>query len=70
MPPTTDPAQVDHPKLRELALQAAWVAKLEEAVEVFEDLVIGLVGRLDDADAGTDVAPADADPLAVAFSVV
>ena len=64
MPPPIDPAQINHPELRELALQAAWVAKLEEAMEVLEDMVV------DPADDEEDVDPADEDPLAVALSVV
>ena len=35
-----DPADIDHPQLREFAIQAVWVAKLEEAVDVLEDLVM------------------------------
>ena len=68
MPPITDPAQVDHPELRELALRAAWVAKLEEAMEALEDLVLDLAD--DEDDAGMDVDPADEDPLGVALAVV
>ena len=68
MPPITDPAQVDHPELRELALQAAWVAKLEEATEALGDLVVDLAD--DEDDAGMDVDPADEDPLGVALAVV
>ena len=70
MPPTTDPAHVDHPVLRELALQAGWVGKLEEAVEVLEDLVLDLATDGDGPEDGADVDPADEDPLAVAHSVV
>ena len=75
MRPITDPSHVDHPVLRELALAAAWVAKLEEAVEVLEDLV-GDFSDDEDAldeepsDKGTDGAPAEEDPLAVALAVV
>ena len=45
-----DPTQIDHPKLRDFAIQAAWVAKLEEAVGVLEELVVDL---------GDDDRPAD-----------
>ena len=70
MSPVTDPMKVDHPELRELALRAAWVGKLEEAMEVLEGLVLDLVDDGDDADAGADVDPSDEDPLAVAPWVV
>ncbi|MDP9366125.1 MAG: hypothetical protein M3Q10_18220 [Chloroflexota bacterium] len=63
MPPPTDPAQVDHPELRGLGLQAAWVAKLEEATEALENLVVDLIE-------GDEAEPPDEDPLAVALSVV
>ena len=39
MPRIDDPAPIDHSDLRELAVQAAWVAKLEHAVGVLEELV-------------------------------
>jgi hypothetical protein len=38
-----DPTQIDHPDLREFAVQAAWVAKLEDAVEVLDELVADFV---------------------------
>ena len=75
MRPITDPSHVDHPALRELALAAAWVAQLEEAVEVLEDLV-GDFGEDEEAPGGDTGdpddpgAPADEDPLAVALAVV
>lgn len=50
MPPSTDPAQVDHPKLRKLVLRAARLAKLEEAMEALEDLA-------DDPDGNADRKP-------------
>ena len=64
MPPVSDPAHVDHPEFRELALQAVWVAKLEEAMEALEDLVFDL----SDDDITED--GADEDPLAAALAVV
>ena len=64
MPSVTEPAQVDHPVLRELALRAASVAKLEEAVEALEDLIPHLSEDEDEAE------PSDEDPLAVALPVV
>ena len=63
----TDPADVDPPELRELALQANWVAQLEGAVEALEDLVLDFTENEEltpDDDAGGD------GPLAVALSVV
>ena len=38
----SNPSHVDNPELRELAIQAAWVAKLEDAVAVLEDLVFAV----------------------------
>ena len=67
MTPPTDPAQLDHPAIRELALEAVWVAKLEEAMEVLEDLVVDLS---DDDQAQAEPEPSDEDPLTVALSVV
>ena len=61
-----DPTQIDHPDLREFAVQAAWVAKLEDAVEVREELVVDLV----DEEQRSDREPWDEDPLEVALSVV
>ena len=67
----TEPDRVDHPALREVARAAAWVARLEEAVEALEDLVADLVdGDEPDARADAGAAPADEDPLEVALSVV
>jgi hypothetical protein len=37
-----DPTSIDHPDLRDFAVQAAWVARLEAAVGVLEDLVVDL----------------------------
>jgi hypothetical protein len=63
---TSDPTQIDHPELREFAVQAAWVAKLEDADRVLEDLVVDLV----DDDRPADIPMGDEDPLEVALSVV
>jgi hypothetical protein len=65
----TDPSHVDNSELRDLAIQAAWVAKLEDAVEILEDLVF------DEDDAGADELTANPQPweeapLAVALDVV
>ena len=62
----SDPTQIDHPQLREFAVQAAWVAKLEEAVGVLEELVVDL----GDDDRPNDVEVWEEDPLEVAWSVV
>jgi hypothetical protein len=62
----SDPTQVDHPDLREFAVQAAWVAKLEDAVGVLEELVVDLV----DEEQRSDLEPWKDDPLDVALSVV
>ncbi|MDP9439037.1 MAG: hypothetical protein M3P49_09860 [Actinomycetota bacterium] len=39
--PTT-PDQVDHPQIKEFAIQAAWVAELQEAAGELEDLVVNM----------------------------
>jgi hypothetical protein len=62
----SDPTQIDHPDLREFAVQAAWVAKLEEAEGVLEELVVDLV----DEDRPADMPMWEEDPLEVALSVV
>ena len=72
MSPIGDPAGIDHAALRDLALEAAWVAKLEAAVEAVEDRLLppgdaapargGAVAGADDGDSG--------DPLAVALEDV
>ena len=63
---SADPADIDHPQLREFALQAVWVAQLEEATGVLEELMTDLA---DDEDQ-TGRASWEADPLEVAWSVV
>jgi hypothetical protein len=63
---TNDPTQIDHADLRELAVQAVWVAKLEDAVEVLEDLAVDLVDEVQ----RSELEPWDEDPLEVALSVV
>jgi len=80
MPPVTDPLAITHTTLREFAMAAVWVAKLEDAVEALEDLV-ELFDPLADAngiepsegrtadDAVGDVDDVD-DALEVALSVV
>jgi hypothetical protein len=60
-----NPTQIDHPDLREFAVQAAWVAKLEEAVGVLEELMADLTDDQPD-----DTPVWNEDPLAVAWSVV
>ncbi len=61
-----DPTQIEHPDLREFAVQAAWVAKLEDAVEVLEELVVDIV----DDDRPDEIPVWEEDPLEVALSVV
>ena len=69
--PITDAQAIGHPVLRELALEAAWVAKLEDAAGALEDLVADLVDPLTDADASEPAEDRAAeDPLEVALSVV
>jgi hypothetical protein len=40
MGPIYDPAQLRHPKLRECAYQAAWIATVAEAASDLEDLLV------------------------------
>jgi hypothetical protein len=63
---TSDPTHIDHPELREFAIQAAWVAKLEDAVGVLEELVVDLM----DQEQRAELEPWDEDPLEAALSVV
>jgi len=63
---TSDPTQIDHPNLRELAVQAAWVAKLEDAVGVLKGLVFDLRGD----DRPDDVLVWGEDSLEITLSVV
>jgi hypothetical protein len=63
---TTDPTQIDHPDLRDFAVMAAWVAKLEDAVEILEELVVDLVDEARRA----ELESWEEDPLEVALSVV
>ena len=61
---TSDPTQIDHLELREFAVQAVWVAKLEEAAGVLEDFMVDL------GDADRPRAESwEEDPLEVALSV-
>ncbi len=77
MPPITHPQAITHPTLREFAMAAVWVAKLEDAVEALEDLV-DLLDPHADADGdelGEERAAGDAvddgdESLEVALSVV
>jgi hypothetical protein len=62
----SDPTQIDHPDLREFAVMANGVAKLEDAVGVREEFVVDLV----DEEQRSDLEPGEDDPLEVAWSVV
>jgi hypothetical protein len=61
-----DPTQIDHADFREFAVQAAWLAKLEDAVGVLEELVVDLV----DEEQRSELEHWEEDPLEVALSVV
>jgi hypothetical protein len=63
---TSDPTEIDHPALREFAMQAAWVAQMENAVGVLEELVSDLV----DEEQSSNLESWKEDPLEVALSVV
>jgi len=64
----TAPDDVDHAGLRELAREAAWVAKLEDAVQALQDLVRDLVA--DDAGDEESAIGGLEDPLEVALLVL
>jgi hypothetical protein len=66
----TDPNRVDHDELRELAKHAAWVAKLEDAVELLEDLSYDLLDDEAEDESTTFPDPWEEDPLDVALSVL
>src|SRR5215217_6424301 len=70
MEPITRAADVNQFELRELALEAVWVASLEEAVEALEDLVVDLGDTDHEGEQTADANDGDDDPLAVALSVV
>jgi hypothetical protein len=61
-----DPADIDHPQLRQFAVQAVWVAKLEAAVGVLEELVIDFV----DEEPSAEAEPEEDHPLEVALALV
>jgi hypothetical protein len=65
-----DPRVVEHPELREFALQAAWVARLEESVEALEDLAQDLRTGERDADPNAVLEPWEEDPLDAALLIV
>jgi hypothetical protein len=66
----SDPTQVNNPELRELAIQAAWVAKLEDAVAVLGDLVFAVDNDEAETEPDPDLEPWEEDPLVVALDVV
>jgi hypothetical protein len=66
----TDPTQIDTPDLRELAVQAAWVAKLKDAVEALEDLVFDVDDDAEVDELSPELQPWEDEPLAVALDVV
>ena len=70
MPRITDPTRIDNPDLRELAIQAAWVTKLEDAVAVLEDLVIDLADEAEEDELPANLQPWEEEPIAVALAVV
>ncbi|HEV2109619.1 MAG TPA: hypothetical protein VGR16_15270 [Thermomicrobiales bacterium] len=71
VPPITDPQAIAHPKLRELASEAVWVAKLEEAADALDDLLIDPLTGVDAVvPTAEQVVDATDDPLRVALAVV
>ena len=66
----SNPTHVDNPELRELAIHAAWVAKLEDAVAILEDLVFAADNDEEEIELDADLEPWEEEPLAVALDVV
>ena len=66
----SDPMQIDHEKLRELAVMAAWVAKVWEAVDELEFLCSDLPDEELVRTGSHDPWPWEADPVAVALHLV
>ena len=70
MPAPATPADIDHPRLRELAEHAVWVAKVEAAVDALGEILWppGLDDESDEEDPHAD--EDDEDPLALASELV
>ena len=66
----SDPMQIDDERLRELAVMAAWVAKVWEAVDELEFLCTDLPDEERVRTGPHDPWPWDADPVAVALHLV
>lgn len=67
----TDPQEVRHAELREIAREAEWVAHLEEAAGALEDLVTDLLDvDCEETELPEDESGRDDEPLAVALDVV
>ena len=67
---SADPRHIEHVGLREFALQAAWVARLEEAVQALEELAQDLRTGEREEDPNAVLEPWEEDPLDVALSIV
>jgi hypothetical protein len=65
-----DPVQISHPRLREFAVVAAWIATLEEASNDLEDLLIDLPPEERVLPDFSTPWPWDFDSFVVALSVV
>ncbi|MDP9355003.1 MAG: hypothetical protein M3R02_06910, partial [Chloroflexota bacterium] len=63
------PDQVDHPQIKEFAIEAAWVAQLEEAAGELEDLV-GDMADLEGESTSRSTGRRSGQPLELAMKVV
>jgi hypothetical protein len=65
-----DPAQLSHPRLREFAVGAAWIATLDEAANDLEDLLIDVPPDVRVLPDFSTPWPWDVDSFVVALSVM
>ncbi len=65
-----DPAQLTHPRLREFAVVAAWIATLAESANDLEDLLVDVPPEERVLPDYSTPWPWDVDPFVVALSVV
>jgi hypothetical protein len=65
-----DPAQLSHPRLRDLAVVAAWISTLAEAVNDLEDLLVDVSPEERVLPDYRTPWPWEFDPLVVALKVV
>jgi hypothetical protein len=65
-----DPVRITHPRLREFAYQAAWIATVAESASDLEDLLVDVPPEERTLPDFSTPWPWDFDPLVVALSIV